>query len=252
MIERGRYWRGVSVSRPFNNARCCVRWWGCGFWPDNFGIKFHESHDLRPARTFLLVRLRGFLNHGFDAMSRSSKNKSPISRSSAPISPAGKMPGTTASRLPESKSHLARLNDRWLSLAVCLALAMAVWAVFGQTLHYGFVNYDDDFYVCKNPIVTGGLNPHKMVWVWTHDNGLGEWFPLTNISHMLDWQLYGLNAGGHHLTNILLHTATAMLLLLVLGSLRARSGAPPLWPPYSPSIHCGWNPWPGWWSARMC
>jgi tetratricopeptide (TPR) repeat protein len=129
------------------------------------------------------------------------------------------MPGTTTSGLPESKSYLARLNDRWLSLAVCLVLAMAVWAVFGRTLHYGFVNYDDDFYVYKNPIVTGGLNPHEIVWVWTHDNGLGEWFPLTDISHMLDWQLYGLNAGGHHFTNVLLHTATAMLLFLVLRKL---------------------------------
>ena len=152
-------------------------------------------------------------------MSRGSKNKSPFLRSSAPVSPAGEMPRAAASRLPESKSYLAHLNDRWLSLAVCLALSLAVWVVFGRTLHYGFVNYDDDLYVYKNPIVTGGLNPHEIVWVSTHDNGLGEWFPLTDISHMLDWQFYGLNAGGHHLTNVLLHTATAMLLFLVLRKL---------------------------------
>jgi len=152
-------------------------------------------------------------------MSRSPKNKSPILHSSAPVSPAGEMPGTTVPRLPESKNYPARLRDRWRSLAVCLALALAVGAVFGRTLHYGFVNYDDDFYVYKNPIVTGGLNPHEIVWVLTHDNGLGEWFPLTDISHMLDWQLFGLNAGGHHLTNVLLHAATAMLLFLVLRKL---------------------------------
>ena len=40
--------------------------------------------------------------------------------------------------------------------------------------------------------------------------------PLTWLSHMLDCQLYGLHAGGHHLTNVLLHAATAILLFLVL------------------------------------
>jgi tetratricopeptide (TPR) repeat protein len=117
-----------------------------------------------------------------------------------------------------------KLHSRWLSLAVCLTLALAVWIVFGRTLHYGFVNYDDDFYIYKNPIVTRGLNLHEIVWVLTHDNSLGEWFPLTDISHMSDWQLYGLNAGGHHLTNILLHTATAILLFVTLRKLTGAFG----------------------------
>ena len=104
-----------------------------------------------------------------------------------------------------------------MSFAVCLLLALAVWAVFGQTLHHEFVNYDDDFHVYENPAITGGLSLPVIVWIFTHDNGLDhQWFPLTDISHILDWQLYGPNAGGHHLTNVLLHAATAILLFLVL------------------------------------
>jgi tetratricopeptide (TPR) repeat protein len=112
---------------------------------------------------------------------------------------------------PEAQPH-----RRWKTVAVCLFLAAMVWAVFGQTLHYEFINYDDPVYVYRNPTITQGLSRHGIVWVFTHDNGLGEWFPLTDLSHMLVWQLSGSNASGHHLTNVLLHAATAILLFLAL------------------------------------
>ena len=54
-----------------------------------------------------------------------------------------------------------------------------------------------------------------IVWAFTIAYR-ANWHPLTMLSHMLDCQLYGLNAGGHHLTNVLLHTATVILLFLVL------------------------------------
>lgn len=103
-----------------------------------------------------------------------------------------------------------------MTWGICVLLALAVWAVFGQTIRYGFINYDDDIYVYDNPVVTGGLSPGNMVGVFFHNNGLDEWLPLTDLSHMLDWQLYGAKAGGHHLTNVLLHAATTILLFLVL------------------------------------
>jgi protein O-mannosyl-transferase len=120
---------------------------------------------------------------------------------------------------PEDQSH-----SDWRTVAVCFFLATIVWAVFGQTVHYEFVNYDDPGYVYQNPAITQGLNWHGIVWTFTHVN-VGTWFPLTDISHQLDWQLYGLNAGGHHLTNVLLHAATVILLFLVL---RKMTGL--LWP----------------------
>ncbi len=99
---------------------------------------------------------------------------------------------------------------------VCGLLAFLVAIVFGQTLGHAFVNYDDDLYIYENPDVTGGLVWHKITGAFTHPTGQDEWYPLTEISHMLDWQLYGAKAGGHHLTNVLLHAATAILLFLLL------------------------------------
>ena len=106
-------------------------------------------------------------------------------------------------------------NDRWLTLGICFFLAALVWVVFGQTVHFEFVNFDDDVYVYKNPQVTGGLNLHGITWAFTHVHS-SNWHPLTWLSHVLDCQIYGLNPRGHHLTNILLHTATVILLFLVL------------------------------------
>ncbi|MGD0253364.1 MAG: tetratricopeptide repeat protein [Verrucomicrobiota bacterium] len=99
----------------------------------------------------------------------------------------------------------------------------AIWVVFGQTLGHEFVNYDDDQYVYKNPQIIHGLNLKGIEWAFTHSVA-SNWHPLTMMSHMLDCQFYGLHAGGHHLTNLLLHAATAILLFLVL---REMTGA--LW-----------------------
>jgi hypothetical protein len=107
---------------------------------------------------------------------------------------------------------------------VCIFLLGAIWVVFGQTLGHGFVNYDDEEYVYGNPQVIHGLNLKGVEWAFTH-SVMGNWHPLTVMSHMLDCQFYGLHAGGHHLTNLLLHAATAILLFLVL---RQMTGA--LWP----------------------
>jgi Flp pilus assembly protein TadD len=108
------------------------------------------------------------------------------------------------------------------NFAVCLFLALAVWGVFGQTLHHSFV-FDDRGYVYENPAITEGLHWKGVVWAFTHSHG-GNWHPLTTLSHMLDCQLFGLNPRGHHLTNVLLHTASVLLLFLVL---RKMTGA--LW-----------------------
>ncbi len=105
---------------------------------------------------------------------------------------------------------------RWRSVAIGILLLLGVWAVFGQTLRHEFINYDDDIYIYENPNITGGLSLNRIIWVFTHDSGLDEWFPLTDASHMLDWQIYGSNAGGHHLTNVLLHAAAAVLLFFTL------------------------------------
>ena len=95
------------------------------------------------------------------------------------------------------------------------------WAVFGQTRHYEFINYDDPHYVYDNPVFNQGLKWHAIVWSFTHQNE-HEWFPVTYVTRMADFELYGANAGGHHLTNVLLHLATTILLFLVLRRMTGR------------------------------
>jgi tetratricopeptide (TPR) repeat protein len=106
----------------------------------------------------------------------------------------------------------------WKSLGVCLFLVAITWLVFGQTLRHEFVNFDDDTYVFDNPQVARGLTTEGIVWAFTSFHG-ANWHPLTWLSHMLDCHFYGLKPGGHHLSNVVLHTATVILLFLVLGQM---------------------------------
>jgi len=115
------------------------------------------------------------------------------------------------------------VNRHWLTVGVCIFLAVLVWVVFGQTLGHDFVNYDDPRYVYENTKITSGLSIAGIGWAFTHIHS-ENWHPLTTISHMLDCQLYGLKAGWHHFTNVLLHTIAAILLFI---ALRQMTGA--LW-----------------------
>jgi protein O-mannosyl-transferase len=114
-------------------------------------------------------------------------------------------------------------GHRWRTPGICMALAAITFAVFGQTLGHDFIDFDDDEYVYANPVVVRGLTLKGLVWAFTQSDA-SNWHPLTWLSHMLDCQLYGLNPGGHHLTNVLLHTAAVIGLFLVL---RGTTGA--LW-----------------------
>ena len=108
-----------------------------------------------------------------------------------------------------------RANSRVTSLLICIGLVAVTWAVFGQTLAHDFVNFDDHVYVYENPLVVRGLSTEGIIAAFTHTHAL-NWHPLTTLSHMLDCQLYGLKAGGHHLTNVILHTISVLLLFVVL------------------------------------
>ena len=117
----------------------------------------------------------------------------------------------------------ARDPQALLAGCVCGLLALAVLAVFGQTARFGFVNLDDPMYVYENPVVEKGLTFQGALWALTYGK-IGHWHPLTWLTHMADCQMYGLWAGGHHLTNVALHAAATVLLFLVL---RAMTGT--LW-----------------------
>ena len=114
-------------------------------------------------------------------------------------------------------------KQHWRVLIICLVLAAITVAVFGQTTGFGFLNYDDSIYVYENAKVTAGLSLKGLAWVFTHAD-CNLYHPLTMLSLMADYQFHGLRAGGYHLTNVLLHTASVILLFLIL---RQMTGA--LW-----------------------
>ena len=107
---------------------------------------------------------------------------------------------------------------------VCLFLVLAIGTVYWPVQHHNFITLDDELYITANAQVQQGLSREGFKWALTTDHA-GFWIPLTWISHMLDCQLYGMNAGGHHMTNVILHILNTLLLLFVF---RRMSGA--FWP----------------------
>ncbi len=113
-------------------------------------------------------------------------------------------------------SELQRgVRGRSITIVTYLFLAAISLAVFGQTIRYDFVNFDDDLYVYNAPAIQTGLTVKGIALAFTSPHAR-NWHPLATISHMLDCQLYGLKAGGHHATNIVLHTIAVLLLFRVL------------------------------------
>src|SRR5436853_5049891 len=105
--------------------------------------------------------------------------------------------------------------SRATQVGACAVVVVLVWIVFGQTLAHDFVNYDDKTYVYGNSLVSAGLTAHGLSQAFVNTD-TKNWHPLTLISHMLDCQIFGLKPGGHHFTNVLLHTIAALLLFLFL------------------------------------
>lgn len=102
---------------------------------------------------------------------------------------------------------------------LCLVLAVLTLAVFWDVRQNDFVNYDDPDYVLENPHVQSGLNAANVAWAFKANHS-SNWHPITWISHMIDCELFGLNAPGrHHLTSLFFHTANALLLFLLLNRL---------------------------------
>ena len=100
-------------------------------------------------------------------------------------------------------------------LVIATALAVASLAVYGQVISHQFINFDDDLYIRDNPMVNGGLTLKGIAWAFTTFHS-ANWHPLTWLSHMVDSQLFGLNAGGHLFVNVLIHVSNTLLLFVFL------------------------------------
>jgi Flp pilus assembly protein TadD len=108
-----------------------------------------------------------------------------------------------------------------LSIVICVLLALATIAIYAQTATHGYVAYDDDQYVYENHWVKAGLTSSNLAWAFT-TFFYANWHPLTWISYMLDFSLWGSNAGAQHLVNVAFHLASTLLLFLVLTRMTRR------------------------------
>jgi tetratricopeptide (TPR) repeat protein len=118
-----------------------------------------------------------------------------------------------------------------------LLILVVTFCLYIPATRYGFVNFDDEQYVYENPWVNQGLSVDSVKWAFSSTHA-ANWHPLTWISHMADSSLWGgLNAGGHHLTNILLHSLNALLLFLLLKCMTQR-----LWPSWLAAALFAWHP----------
>jgi tetratricopeptide (TPR) repeat protein len=141
--------------------------------------------------------------------------KGPSGNKSESISPENRdetpSPDSPRPRIPS-------MNGRYRTILFAVLLGLITIAVFWPSGRFDFLSLDDKVYVTANPRVQKGVTAAGLRWAFTNFDS-GTWHPLTWISHMLDYELYGLWAGGHHLTNVLIHAATSVLLFLVLNAM---------------------------------
>ncbi len=97
---------------------------------------------------------------------------------------------------------------------------VATFCIYSQVQDHEFTNFDDSLYCCLEVYATG-LTSENVKWAFT-TFATGNWFPMTWLSHTLDYQLFGLHAGGHHLTSLLLHIANALILFIVLSRMTGK------------------------------
>ncbi|NTV73392.1 MAG: tetratricopeptide repeat protein [Holophaga sp.] len=113
--------------------------------------------------------------------------------------------------------------SRWAALGLSLALLALVWVVFGQVRGFEFLNFDDPLYVAGNLHTAKGLTWANLGWALT-TGAAANWHPLTWLSHMADFSMFGPDPGMHHLTSAVFHGANAVLLFLLLKSMTGDLG----------------------------
>ena len=106
-------------------------------------------------------------------------------------------------------------SNKSIRIVICLFLVAATSLAYYQVLDHEFLNFDDNRYVTENINITQGLTQEGVAWAFTQSY-ISNWHPMTWLSHMLDFEIYGGDSLGHHLTNLLLHIANTLLLFGVL------------------------------------
>jgi len=135
----------------------------------------------------------------------------------------------------ETSTPAAPSGQKFFAL-ICLVLALGTAALYWPITHHPFIIFDDEQYISFNPHVTSGLSATNFVWAFTTSEQ-ANWHPLTWLSHQLDCTLFGLNAGAHHLVNLLYHVTNTLLLFVFL---RSATGA--IWRSAFVAALFAWHP----------
>lgn len=106
---------------------------------------------------------------------------------------------------------------------VALALIVVTAWVYAPVRAFDFVNWDDQLYLTENPHVQAGLSWANLLWAMTTTHS-PYWHPMTWLSHMLDVTLFGMNAGWHHVTNLVIHLLNTVLLFGVVQRITRETG----------------------------
>ncbi len=110
---------------------------------------------------------------------------------------------------------MIKIGRTRIEFLISLGLFLAVYLVYNSIPAFEFNNYDDVLYVVENTNVQKGLTLSNIFWAFTSFSA-SNWHPVTWVSHMLDCSLFGVNPGGHHWTNLFLHSINSILLFLIL------------------------------------
>jgi len=107
------------------------------------------------------------------------------------------------------------LNNKSKALLICAFLTISTLAVYWQVNQFEFLDWDDTIYLTENPNVQSGITWESIKWAFGSFHAT-NWHPITWLSHMVDVQLFGMNSGWHHVSNLLLHIFNTLLLFLIL------------------------------------
>ena len=142
------------------------------------------------------------------------------------------------------------LTARKRSWLICLALIGLIAVVYWPVQNFEFLLYDDTVYVSLNEHVHRGLSWSQVAWAFT-TRECNMWHPLTWLSHLLDWQLFGSDAGKHHIAPVLFHIGSSIALFFAWKRMtRQAVGERVSRRQFLHCIHCGWSRWRGSRNAR--
>jgi tetratricopeptide (TPR) repeat protein len=99
----------------------------------------------------------------------------------------------------------------WRDILLAAGIAVAAIAAFARVWTAAFLNFDDTVYVLDNPHIRSGFTTASLRWIFLSFDP-DNWFPLTRLSHLIDYRLFGSEPAGHHAVNVVIHAAASVLL----------------------------------------